>query len=71
MALIDSLPHAAHARPSGLVSGLFALFGSIADAREAARVYAELDALSDAALAARGLKRTDIAAVAARELRRT
>jgi uncharacterized protein YjiS (DUF1127 family) len=70
MALIDTLPHAAHARPSGLVAGIFSLLGSVAAAREAARVYAELDALSDTALAARGLKRTDIAAVAARELRR-
>lgn len=57
-------------RSPRLMGSVFALFGHFAAAQRAARLYAELDALSDAALAARGLTRSEIPRVVARELDR-
>lgn len=58
----------APSRLSGFAASLFGLIGSVAAARDAARIYSTLDALSDDELAARGMTRSDIAAVAARAL---
>lgn len=61
------LPRLDGARALGAIVGLF---GSIAAAREAARTFAELDTLTDAELAARGIARRDIAGIAARAIKR-
>jgi uncharacterized protein YjiS (DUF1127 family) len=66
--LTHATPLGAPVRPHGFFTGLAALLGSFAAAQRAAQVYSELDMLSDDALAARGLTRSDIAAIAAREL---
>lgn len=70
MAMTADTAFAPRIRGPRLYTSLFSLFSSVAAAQRAARVYAELDALSDGALAARGLERSDIAAIAARELDR-
>jgi uncharacterized protein YjiS (DUF1127 family) len=66
--LTHSTPLAAPVRTAGLFASIAGLLGSFAAAQRAAQLYSDLDMLSDEALAARGLTRSDIAAIAAREL---
>ena len=68
MAMLADSDFAPRTRYTGIVASLYGLLGSVAAAQEAARTYATLDALSDRELAARGLVRSDIPAIAARAL---